>query len=378
MTQNKFTIHPAFTADTNLGGSGEEITGFWVGKFESSNETAPLMNEGLSNESSNNALYGGGNVTNLNVTIRPNVTSWRAISVANIYTVCENMNKTENIHGLTSNTKTTMMQNSQWGAVAYLAQSRYGNLQKSTDATSGIWNNPYVEGIVKSSGGSTYGGYSYYATTLTGIVGERVGSSAKRDNATSYYAKKTNKVTNEDGSISITYQTYNETTDGSIYTNRYYTYETANGVHGSTTGTIYGIYDMSGVAWEYMASYLENGTTDYVTNSSYGFTKKDSKYVTSYKGSGDSSSAGMYSNYMANNQMYGDAVWETSKADVNGANTWRTDASWNGDYSSFPYLTYPFFLRGGHFGHTSTAGVFYFVRGTGGSSDHCSFRVVAL
>ncbi len=43
----KYVVHPAFTADTDLGGTGEEIKGFWVGKFESSNIESPKNNEGI-------------------------------------------------------------------------------------------------------------------------------------------------------------------------------------------------------------------------------------------------------------------------------------------------------------------------------------------
>ena len=43
----KYVVHPAFTADTDLGGTGEEITGFWVGKFESSNIESPKNNDGI-------------------------------------------------------------------------------------------------------------------------------------------------------------------------------------------------------------------------------------------------------------------------------------------------------------------------------------------
>ena len=43
----KYVVHPAFTSDTNLGGTGKEITGFWVGKFESSNVESPYDNIGI-------------------------------------------------------------------------------------------------------------------------------------------------------------------------------------------------------------------------------------------------------------------------------------------------------------------------------------------
>ena len=43
----KYVVHPAFTADTDLGGTGSELSGIWVGKFESSNVESPRNNEGI-------------------------------------------------------------------------------------------------------------------------------------------------------------------------------------------------------------------------------------------------------------------------------------------------------------------------------------------
>ena len=360
-SNENYVVHPAFTSDTSLGGVGEEVTGFWVGKFESSNSESPKNNEGINSSSTDDVLYGRGNKTD--VTIRPSVTSWRAVDVNNIYTACDNMNASGNIHGFGADTDTTMMKNSQWGAVAYLAQSDYGNKQVSTDSTSGIWNNSYNEGITKPNSSTT--GVAFYYTTLTGMVAD------SRDNSTSGNAKMQDgtKEINEDGSISITYVTRNsDGTDSASYTKTYYPYYTENGQKGSTTRNIYGIYDMSGGSWEYMASYLENATNTYATK----FKTFNAKYQTSYKGDGASSSTeDRTANYEANKEMYGDAVWETS----NGANGYY---SWNGDYSYFPYLTGPFFLRGGSFNHGSSAGVFYFYVSTGGSNAYYGFRAVAL
>lgn len=360
-SNENYVVHPAFTADTSLGGVGEEITGFWVGKFESSNSESPKNNVGINSSSTDDVLYGRGNKTD--VTIRPSVTSWRAIDVNSIYTACDNMNSDGNIHGFGTDTDTTMMKNSQWGAVAYLAQSDYGNKQVSTDNTSGIWNNSYNEGITKPNSSTT--GVAFYYTTLTGMVAD------SRDNSTSGNAKMQDgtKEINEDGSISITYVTRNsDGTDSASYTKTYYPYYTENGQKGSTTRNIYGIYDMSGGSWEYMASYLENATNTYATK----FKTFNAKYQTSYKGDGASSSTeDRTANYEANKEMYGDAVWETS----NGANGYY---SWNGDYSYFPSLTYPFFLRGGAFSSSGSAGVFSFNSTTGGSYANDGFRAVAL
>ncbi len=43
----KYVVHPAFTSDTDLGGTGSELSGIWVGKFESSNIESPKDNEGI-------------------------------------------------------------------------------------------------------------------------------------------------------------------------------------------------------------------------------------------------------------------------------------------------------------------------------------------
>ena len=365
---NKYVVHPAFTA-SNI---GEEITGMWVGKFESSNASSPYNNQGITESSNENLKKGLGDGTTQDVTIRPNVTSWRWTEVPTMYEVCQAMNDTGNIHGLTSQTDTMMMKNSQWGAVAYLAQSKYGNKQ-GTDGESGIWNNPYNEGYIYENASNSAGyGMENYSTTLTGMAGET------RDTGTNYYSKvqEGSKVDNGD-SITITFNNVNLVANGggptgtlgSEFTRTYYRYNTTNGVKASTTRNIYGIYDMSGGSWEYMASFLANGTTTYATT----MKTKPAKYIEQYAGTGAADSAeDKQANYEANTNVYGDAVYETSsKGD-------GTQSSWNGDYSDFPFLSYPFFVRGGNYGGTAFAGVFYFGLYWGGSGHGCGFRVVAL
>ena len=270
----------------------------------------------------------------------------------------------ENIHGLNQvDSKTTMMQNSQWGAIAYLAQSEYGNMQKLTDGKSGIWNNPYNEGLAKISNNSM----SNYSTNMTGMSG------SSRDNNSDYYSQLVEE--SKDGgkdsdSIKITYTSMNS--DGTAmektYTNTYYRYYTENGQKASTTRNIYGIYDMSGGAWEYMANYLGSATGNtYVSD----FLKIESKYQTSYAGTGaTSSTADRTINYEANKGKYGDAIWETS----NGCNG---QSSWNHDCSYFPYTGGSFFLRGGYYYNNVEAGLFSF-DGNNGNGDYSgdSFRVV--
>ena len=358
----KYVVHPAFTANTDLGGTGEEITGFWVGKFESSNVESPRNNEGITASSDGKLLYGYGNQKD--ITIRPNVTSWRNVNVNNIYVVSQNMSKDENkLYGFNSSElTTTMMQNSQWGAVAYLTQSEYGNMQKSIDETSGIWTNSYNEGITYPTQDNGYKMYNE-SVTLTGMSGN------SRDNNTNSYSKivEGSKKDNED-SIEITYTNINTSGDATDnYTNTYYRYYTENGQKSSTTRNIYGIYDMSGGAWEYMANYLESATSNSYVMS---FLSKNQKRQTQYAGTGvTSSTSDRTINYEANKEKYGDAVWETS----NGCNG---QSSWNQDYSYFPYIENPFFLHGGNYHNGSGAGLFCFIHGYGIGHNDCSFRVV--
>ena len=98
---------------------------------------------------------------------------------------------------------TTMMQNSQWGAVAYLAQSEYGNMQKLTDEESGIWNNPYNEGITYITSENEYKMWNR-SVTLTGMSG------SSRDSNTIYYSKVVDGSKKDNGdSVEITYTKIN-------------------------------------------------------------------------------------------------------------------------------------------------------------------------
>ena len=55
--------------------------------------------------------------------IKAGVTSWRSITVDNIFKVCTAMNDSGNPYGLTEASDPHMMKNSEWGAVAYLSQN---------------------------------------------------------------------------------------------------------------------------------------------------------------------------------------------------------------------------------------------------------------
>ena len=135
----------------------------------------------------------------------------------------------------------------------------------------------------------------------------------------------------------------------------------------STTGTVHGVYDMSGGAWEYVAAYVNNGNSN-LTSYGSSLVNGDAKTKNVYsKASSDNNT----NNYNANSGKYGDAVYETS------ANGNSSNGSWYGDYSYFPYSGGPFFERGGYYGSGADAGVFAFGY-VGGSYSNISFRPVLV
>ena len=249
--QGNWNIHPAFNY-------GQTVSGLWVAKFEASNSSGKIK-------------------------VVPGVSSWRSITVNDIYTNCLNYNKTLNSH---------MMKNDEWGAVAYLSKSKYGKQNAEVDINS---DSSYYTG-----GGS---GNAY--------------------------------VTN---------------------------------VGQSTTGTVHGVYDMSGEAWEYVAAYVNNGNSK-LTNYGSSLVNGDAKTKNVYnKASSDNNT----NNYNANSGKYGDAVYETS------ANGNSSSSSWYGDYSDFPGLSTPFFVRGGGYDDDTDAGVFCFYGDNGDSDSFVSFRPVLV
>ena len=103
-SQVQWLVAPAFT----LG--AESIKGFWFAKFEASNTKASATNDP--------------DDPDLTLQIKPNVTSWRNISAANIFTACLNLTNSTNYKTYfnnVSNVDTHMTKNVEWGAVAYLA-----------------------------------------------------------------------------------------------------------------------------------------------------------------------------------------------------------------------------------------------------------------
>jgi prepilin-type N-terminal cleavage/methylation domain-containing protein len=145
------------------------------------------------------------------------------------------------------------------------------------------------------------------------------------------------------------------------------TYNTTNGMQASTTGTIYGIYDMSAGAWEYMAAYIDNGNTVLNTNGSV-IIASDAKYKDIYTKASTDSSA---NNYAIGINKKGDAIYEIS---TTGTGT----TSWYSDNSLMPSTTVPFFLRSGSYNLGAPGGIFSFYNIEGAANSNRSFRTTLL
>ncbi len=235
-----FKTHPAFENNVDYGGWSSKLEGIWVAKYEASqvsSTTKPKFEAGAS--------------------------SWRSITTGDMFTYAKGYNETLESH---------LMKNSEWGAVAYLTESKYG--RNGTE-------------IAINNNGTTY---------YTGGGSETA------------YVNNTNQ---------------------------------------SSTGNVYGIYDLSGNAYEYVAGYYSGGSLP--NGNSFANGTSDA-YSTAYSGTIASSA-----------YKYGDATYETS--------------GWNSDGADFVYSSSPFFLRGGVYGSASSAGVFNFYNYYASANRAFSFRV---
>ena len=326
---NDYILHPAFVF------GNKQLNGFWVGKFELSHTT----------KSKGNASYDS--AANLNCTdetcseaqnlrILPNKPSLRYNDVSNFFYSIRNIENTSTF-GL-SKMDTHMMKNSEWGAVAYLSQSKYGK-----------YGNPDYEIKYKE----------VYQNKDTGYVTGKSNGTPSQE-------------TYRNGGQCV----YNNMQDLGVDSNGYKIGQCGPGA--STTGNIYGVYDMSGGAYEYvMGGYGDSegiySGLDAVSNSGFngriergdglitnGVSMPESKYYDIYKTDNITTACDN------KGPCLGHAMSET--------------ASWYGDYANnMVKPSYPWFLRGGtHTNITSIAGVFSQFNSVGGSLNDASARFVGF
>ena len=308
-----YKINSGFTfGNTNL-------SGIWVGKFETSHTTILTGDLNCSNENCSNADY---------LRIVPNVQSLRNNNLSNFFFASRSMGRIGNPFGINSGiTDSHTIRNSEWGMVSYLSQSKYGK----------------------------YGNSNY-----TGVNKE-----VYINNSTGFYTGRSGGAPS--GSV-----------DSSV--NGTYTYEVdLNGTGASTTGNIYGVYDMSGGSWEHVMGVFANSSGELWSGNSSsansGFTGKvgasgenytgvafpNSKYYDVYK-----ASDGTYirANLACNGGIcYGHAL----NPEING---------WYSDSVSTVMSAFPWFSRGGHFNNGESAGIMNSYYYLGIKASTFSFRLV--
>ena len=294
----------------------------WVGKFETSRN--------------------GGSEDNIRngdaVQIKPNVSSWRNIQVANAFYTSYDYKR---------NLESHMMKNTEWGAVAYLQHSAYGS-----------------QTSVRLNNNSSY---------ITGYT-------ANKEPTCGY--TETNEECNKycnDGSCNTAYP--NKTTDGQL---------------SSTTNNISGIFDMSGGTWEYVMGVLldQNGKPMSGRNSKYnsGFNgtfgcptcDSDTSGLTSLTNGYEWPEKKYYDTYAysTTNQQYirrilGDATGEIGPFETKTYLTQtRQIGSWYTGSAHFVYSSSPWFVRGGNRNYGLDAGAFAFSVEYGRLESWISFRVV--
>lgn len=144
-------------------------------------------------------------------------------------------------------------------------------------------------------------------------------------------------------------------------------YHTSTGQKASTTHNIYGVYDMSGGAHEFVAAYVNNGHSN-LTNYGLSLINAPAKYKNVYVSLGDTRSG----NYEVNKNIYGDAIYETSSSYVN-ATTWYRENTY------MPYSEFPWFSHDGYyFDYSAQVGVFNFWNERGYHDSVNSFRPVVI
>ena len=140
-------------------------------------------------------------------------------------------------------------------------------------------------------------------------------------------------------------------------------YNEANGQAASTTGNIYGVYDMNGGAWDYVMGNMVNTSGEfYASNAGTFSTTPDAKYYDAYTYNTSNTTHGR--------GKLGDATKETLKS------FGSTSGGWYSDYAFFPYSTLSWFLRGGYSRYGSNARVFFFHSRNGGGGNGHSARLV--
>ena len=221
-TSTTKVVHPGFTLGQR------ELTGIWVAKFEASGTNA-------SGEAVGNGTSGDSNQENAPdettiVKSLPSKISWRYITTGDAQKRSMDITTTnKDVYGI-DYASSHLMKNSEWGAVAYLSYSQYGEV-------------PQINGA--GSYGNKDGSGWYYDLYTGAGPNANEGKETDDDRYEDFASTKATRA-----------------------------YDKELGKLASTTGNATGVYDMSGGAWERVAGYLDNGDSNLSSNGGNYFEKK--------------------------------------------------------------------------------------------------------
>ena len=315
--EGDWLTHPAFTAF--------DVNGLWVGKFETGYKGA---NETADAEKNIEAID--------KVEIKPNVYSWRGIQVANAHL---------NSYGYKREYDSHMMKNTEWGAVAYLSHSAYGNPNEIR-----------------------YNNNSDYKTGYAGVHNPTIGYTG-----TSISCTTTPEACNEYGTTSDITRPWNDV-------------ETLG--FASTTGNVTGIYDMSGGVWEYVMGVVSSKDGNLVSgfntnqNSNFnGILTSTNEVLSGHENFPESKYYDIYAygeveeNF--SRRILGDATGEMGpfENEMYNSKEHRIN-SWYGDEAYYIYSKIPWVERGSVSYLGTQAGIFAFTFGHGSAHNATGFRIV--
>ena len=268
-----FRAHPVFDGNVNKGGWDSKLEGIWVMKYEASMISNKLKS-----------------IPNVNSKVGINANSM-FILARDAYNKSGKLNTTLNSH---------MMKNSEWGAVSYLTDSKYGRNGTEVSANQ-------CTGKITGAG--------------RGLGDNQIYNS--------------NYAVNAETKLPEVEQQYN----GTI------------GQLSSTTGNIYGIYDLSAGVLEYVMGFYA-ADEDNISFGNSGFTTENFPDRKHYQIYSQDSNVGNY---------LGDALYETK--------------GWYGDDVSNVSSNSPVFWRGQYNGtHNINIGLFTVLGYHGGVNYQCGFR----
>ena len=357
-----WATHPAFTFGST------ELNGLWIGKFETTGAvTSPTIKPNQH--------------ANVDEDIGEFYTMARSIGVGT-YDPANNGGNAipgiaQNSHNLSTATS-HMLKNSEWGAITYLASSRYGASTNNVSINS-AWPS-------KSADADTSSPSSSYAYGITGCGPNNINRST-----TTYRS-----VTTSTGeTVDLPALSSSHIEDPLACGDVDHSYVGNIGQLASTTNNVYGIYDMSGGAYEYVMGNL-TGYDDQSESSSTSFTENPIKppYVDLYKESpygnftgglsGSTNNPVAWSNASSENRWNNDiCTWGTCGGHaLHETKQYQSVSSihqsWGDDFSYFVYKGARWFQRSGYAYNGSSTGLFLLTTANGADISYTGFRSVLL